>query len=120
MKAEASTTPIVATPSVQEIIISAAKQASTSPKIALAVSKAESGLNPKAYNPEPHYDRFGNVICRGSYGLFQIGCVNYKGDPKDLFDPKLNAKIAMKMHQEQGWHPWSVCRTLVKCYEDTI
>ncbi len=93
--------------------------ASTSPTIALAVSKYESGYNPKAYNPEWHYDSKGNKLCQGSYGLFQIGCVNYAGDPKDLYDPTLNVAIAMKLYKESGWKPWrNTCRQ-VNCNEET-
>ena len=83
--------------------------------IMLEVAIAESMLNPKAYNPEWHYDSKGNKICQGSYGLFQVACVNYKGDPKDLFDPVINIQVAKEVLKSQGIFAWGVCHREVKC-----
>jgi hypothetical protein len=82
----------------------------------LLVAIAESELDPTAYNPEWHYDRNGNKICQGSYGLFQIACVNYSGDPKDLYDPELNIKLAKIILKSQGINAWGVCKTKINCY----
>jgi soluble lytic murein transglycosylase-like protein len=76
------------------------------PKVFVAIAKAESNLNPKAYNPEWH--KRGN--CYGSYGLFQIGCLNYNGNPEDLFDIEKNIELAVKVYAEQGLKAWSVCK----------
>ena len=81
----------------------------------VAIARAESGLNPTAYNPEWHYDSKGNPVCQGSFGLFQIACVNYEGDPTDLYDIDLNIKLAQLVLKEQGTHAWSVCRTKINC-----
>lgn len=75
----------------------------------IAIAKAESELDTNAYNPEWHYDRDGNKICQGSYGLFQIACVNYSGDANDLFDPQINLQIAKTVLNSQGVMAWGVC-----------
>lgn len=59
-----------------------------------------------AYNPEWHYDRLGNKICQGSFGLMQIACVHYQEDPKKLFDVEFNLAMAKKIYQTSGWKPW--------------
>lgn len=79
------------------------------------IAVAESGLNPKAYNPEWHYDQYGNKVCQGSFGIFQISCSNYAGNPKDLFDPVINIKLAIKVLKEQSVRAWGVCHGLVDC-----
>ena len=79
------------------------------------IAVAESGLNPKAYNPEWHYDNKGNKVCQGSFGLFQVACSNYSGNPKDLFDPEINIQLAKKILGSQGVFAWGVCHGLVDC-----
>lgn len=78
------------------------------PNTAVAVAKAESGvhLKPDAYNPEWHYDKNGNKICQGSYGLMQIACVHHISDPEALFDVEFNLQKAKEIYSEQGWSPW--------------
>ena len=90
------------------------KKSFTNP-LMLEIAIAESGLNPKAYNPEWHYDKNGNKVCQGSWGLFQIACSNYDGNPEDLFDPELNIEIAKQVLASQGIKAWGVCRTKVQC-----
>lgn len=89
----------------QKIEIAFGKDADLMKKIA----QAESNLNSNAYNPEYHNG------CQGSFGLFQIACVNYKGDPKDLYDPDINIKIAKQVLDSQGKKAWGVCRKIVDC-----
>lgn len=84
------------------------------PEIMLAIAKAESNLNPKAYNPEWHY-KDGKKYCQGSFGLFQVACINYKGNPEDLFDPEVNIEVAKKVLSTQGVKAWGVCQKKVKC-----
>lgn len=60
----------------------------------------ESGNNLRAYNPEPHNG------CNGSYGYFQIACVNYEGDKKDLYDLETNIKTAKEVFDSQGYGAW--------------
>lgn len=85
--------------------------------IAVEVAKAESGLNPTKYNPEWHYNLKGEKICQGSYGLFQIACIHYSGDKKDLFDPKLNLQLALKIYKDRGgWErDWVNTCKKIKC-----
>lgn len=73
------------------------------------IAKAESGMKPTAYNPEMHNG------CQGSIGLFQIACVNYEGDPDDLFDPIVNLKIARQVYDSQGLFAWGTCNKKIKC-----
>lgn len=76
----------------------------------LEIATKESNLDPKAYNPESHEK------CKGSYGLLQIACSNYQGDPNDLFDPQLNIETAKQVYDEQGYRAWGVCtEKLVDC-----
>lgn len=93
-----------------------ASQKGVNQDIALAVAKAESSLDVKAFNPEWHYNSKGEKICQGSYGLFQVACIHHLENPQALFDPQLNIEIAFRLHKEEGWKPWGVCRTgKVKC-----
>jgi len=82
------------------------------PHTAVAVASGESGLNPNAYNPEWHYDRNGDKLCQGSYGVMQIACIHHIEDPKALYDPVFNLKIAARVYADaksrkiNGWSPW--------------
>lgn len=68
------------------------------------IALEESRLKPTAYNPESHKG------CDGSFGIFQIACVNYSGNPKDLYDIETNVEIAKKVLERQGFSAWGVCR----------
>jgi hypothetical protein len=81
----------------------------------IEIARAESEMGKNPYNPEWHYDRAGNKVCQGSYGLFQIACVNYNGNSEDLFNDELNIEIAKKVLSSQGINAWGVCRTKVNC-----
>lgn len=80
--------------------------------LAYAVAMGESRLNPLAYNPEWHYDRHGNKICQGSYGLMQIACVHHVENPRALFDVQFNLEVARAVYDDaqqrrgNGWLPW--------------
>lgn len=76
------------------------------PELMIAIAKAESGLGKNNYNPEWHRDRNGNPVCQGSFGLFQVGCVNYIEDPTKLNDVDFNLKIARKVYDTQGITAW--------------
>ena len=81
------------------------------PPVFVDIAKAESHLVPTAYNPEWHYKN-GVAVCQGSYGIMQIACVNYEGDPTDLYDIELNIQLAKKVYESQGIKAWGVCRTI--------
>lgn len=78
------------------------------PNTAVAVAKSESGelLSPTAYNPEWHYDRYGNKVCQGSYGVMQIACVHHMENPDALFVVSFNLAKARKIYDRGGWQPW--------------
>jgi hypothetical protein len=72
---------------------------------AAAIALAESGGNPRAYNPEK---QAGNPPGFGSYGLWQI---NLRAHPQytasNLYDPSFNATAAFEVYTAQGWNAWS-------------
>lgn len=70
------------------------------PQTALAIARAESGLNPRAINAGDNHG-----VCKGSYGVFQVGCV-HGIPPETLYDPVFNIKKARKLYDERGWEPW--------------
>lgn len=75
------------------------------------IAKKESSLVSKAYNPESH------ETCNGSYGLLQVGCSNYAGNPKDLYDPEINIRTARQVYDKQGYGAWGVCnKKIISCY----
>lgn len=73
----------------------------------MAVMEAEStskgiSCNPNAANRnDVHKDALGNVICIGSFGLFQISC--HSGE---VYDPAKNVSIAWEKYKARGWQPW--------------
>lgn len=80
------------------------------PPIFIEIAKAESSMKPTAYNPERH------LGCAGSYGLLQIACLHFDGEP--TFDIDTNIQLAKKVYEEQGFGAWSVCvKKIVNCYE---
>lgn len=76
------------------------------PDLAVAIAKAESELNAKAYNPEAHRG------CNGSVGIMQIACVHHRSGPRELHDVELNLKKARAIYDASlaengnGWLPW--------------
>ena len=80
------------------------------PPVFIEIAKAESQMKPTAYNPEKHYG------CSGSYGVLQIACIHFDGEP--TFDVDTNIQIAKRLYEERGFKPWGVCQDgKVKCYE---
>lgn len=76
------------------------------PVTALYVMNAESGCNPSAINLKDDHG-----ACRGSYGLFQIGC-----QTATTTDPVANIAAAYALYnsldkngQKRMWGPWSTC-----------
>ena len=61
---------------------------------------AESRLNPDAVNAKDSHKG-----CKGSYGIFQIGCI-HEDDPRVLFDVEYNIKRAREIYEANGWAPW--------------
>lgn len=61
---------------------------------------AESRLNPNALNAQDSHQG-----CKGSYGIFQIGCL-HEQDPKVLYDVEYNIKRAREIYDDVGWSAW--------------
>jgi hypothetical protein len=85
------------------------------PPIMVDIARLESGFNPKAYNPEWHYDALGNKVCQGSYGIFQIACVHYLENPERLYDVEFNLEMAKKVLYTGGILSWGVCHGKIQC-----
>lgn len=71
----------------------------------VAICNAESGGNPNAANWTDSHR-----TCKGSFGLFQIACMD-----GIVFDPVKNIQIAYRKYSSSGYTPWTVCRTKVNC-----
>jgi hypothetical protein len=69
-------------------------------QVAYAVAMAESQLNPMATNWKDSHKG-----CKGSFGIFQIGCL-HETDPEKLYDPQYNVMRAREIYEESGWQPW--------------
>lgn len=85
-------------------------------RIVVAIAKAENAAcDPLRHNltaTETHRDRNGNVICVGSYGVLQVGCLHYSaGD--DHNDLATNVRLAYDVYQSRakwdvsGYNAWS-------------
>jgi hypothetical protein len=80
-----------------------------------AIAKAENqSCSPSNHNltaSETHRDRNGNVICVGSYGVLQVGCLHYtQGDSID--DLATNVRLAHKAWSSRqtwgnGYEAWT-------------
>lgn len=79
--------------------------------IAVAVAKAESGLNPNA-NGDKHLTYWKNGKMYGdSIGIFQIRTFENRPDREALKDIDTNIEFAYKLYQAQGFYPWTVFQT---------
>lgn len=75
--------------------------------IAIAIAKAESGLNPEAVG-DLHitFEKDGKLMGM-SCGLFQVRILEGRPDCETLKDPKENVKFAKALYDKAGWEPWS-------------
>lgn len=81
-----------------------------------AIARAENGTcDPTRHNltaSETHRQADGSVICIGSYGVLQVGCLHYSAtDNRD--DLATNIRIAHRLWSERqqwgnGYEAWSV------------
>lgn len=79
-----------------------------------AISMAESGCNPAKNNltsSETHKNIRGEVICVGSYGALQVGCVHLPSDPSRLNNLATNIDVAHSVWLKQGYGAWTVYKT---------
>lgn len=76
-------------------------------KIAIAIAKAESHLNPNAKG-DMHIEFTKDGITMGhSCGVFQIRVLPGRPDCETLKDPEFNIKYAKQMFDRSGFTPWS-------------
>lgn len=75
-----------------------------------AIAEAESGCVSKSNlsRAETHKGYDGSVICVGSYGVLQVGCVHHQQNPEALNDVALNVQVAHKVWQNQGYKAWTM------------
>ena len=89
----------------------------------IAISQAESGLNPRALNPDTSTGDY-------SLGLFQINMLGKMGDERrrqfglkaneELYDPRTNVRAAKAIYDSQGLGAWSVTRGENPIYEQYL
>ena len=93
-----------------------AKYSDWDANIMQAIARAENGTcNPLRHNltaSETHKDRNGNVICIGSYGVLQVGCLHYS-EGEDVNDLATNVRIAHQLWQNRqkwgnGYEAWTM------------
>jgi hypothetical protein len=68
------------------------------PKLAIAIAKAESGLNPKATNH--------NRNNSDDYGVFQINSI-HNPTYEEKTQPEANIRLARRIYERDGWGAWS-------------
>lgn len=85
-------------------------------RIVGAIAEAENRTcNPLKHNEtasETHRDKFGNVICVGSYGALQVGCIHYQPS-EDRNDLVTNIMVAHRAWQNReqwgvGYEAWTM------------
>lgn len=89
----------------------------------IAISQAESGLNPRALNPDTSTGDY-------SLGLFQINMLGPMGEERrrqfglkaneELYDPRTNVRAAKAIYDSQGLGAWSVTRGKNPIYEQYL
>lgn len=86
--------------------------------IVLELARKESGCDPENHNyKDVHRRRDGTVICYGSYGFLNVGCIHYsKGENRDSLE--LNIEKAYEIYLERGhrFSAWTTCRKVLGCY----
>lgn len=73
--------------------------------MALAVAKAESGLNTNAIHK--------NYNGTTDFGIFQVNSIHSQkvnGNLNSLFDPETNIRIAKQIRDGSGWGAWVAYR----------
>jgi hypothetical protein len=75
--------------------------------IAIAIAKAESGLNPEAVG-DLHitFEKDGKLMGM-SCGLFQVRILEGRPDCETLKDPETNVRYAKALYDKSGFQPWS-------------
>lgn len=85
-------------------------------RIVSAIAEAENRTcNPLKHNEtasETHKRADGSVICVGSYGALQVGCLHYRSD-EDRNDLVTNIRVAHRVWQQReawgvGYEAWTM------------
>lgn len=79
--------------------------------IVQAIAQAENrDCDPLKHNEKPeetHRRQDGSIICVGSYGVLQVGCLHYQaGENRD--DLQTNIRIAHKVWKESNYTAWTM------------
>lgn len=79
--------------------------------IMFAIARAENRtcdpLNHNLTASETHRRADGSVICVGSYGVIQVGCLHYR-DGEDRNDMATNIRVAHRVWQGSGYTAWTM------------
>lgn len=74
---------------------------------AVAVAKAESGMNPNAKGDIALEYKYEGRVIGHSCGVFQVRVLPGRPDCETLKDPKTNIEYARKLYDRSGWMAWS-------------
>lgn len=86
-------------------------------KVALEIAKKESGCDPSNDNlKDSHRAKNGSIICYGSFGFFNVGCLHYEPG-EDKADLELNIKKSYDLYIKKGRHfyDWTTCSKIKDC-----
>lgn len=76
-----------------------------------AIAQAENrSCDPGRHNEtasETHRNLRGEVICVGSYGVLQVGCLHYQAG-EDRNDLATNIRVAHQVWQGEGYTAWTM------------
>ena len=78
------------------IIRSAAEAEGVDPELAIRIAEHESGLNPNAKNPAP------GATASGLFQIIRPTFLKYNNDFSKVFDPKVNARVGVKIIKESN------------------
>lgn len=122
-KQETSKPVEVVKPEVQQVVVTDCERLSLElqkydwdSNVMFAIAQAENRTcDPAKHNEtssETHRDRLGNVICVGSYGALQVGCLHY-GVGEDRNDLKTNVAVAYRLWSNRqlwgnGYEAWTM------------
>lgn len=80
--------------------------------IAQAENRSCSPTNHNETATETHKDKNGNVVCVGSYGPLQVGCIHYQ-EGENVDDMSTNIKVAYRAFTNRekwgnGYEAWTM------------
>ena len=103
-------TPVTLTPC-ETVRAEVAKYTDWNANIMQAIAQAENrSCDPLRHNEtasETHRRADGSIICVGSYGALQVGCLHYQPN-EDRNDLATNIRVAHKVWQSSGYTAWTM------------